>query len=341
MADTPILELRGLRKSFRAPGSVLHLKQFPAVQNVSLTVRQGETLGIVGESGCGKTTVARLIMGLETPTAGEIWFKGQRIDNLPESKRRPLRPSFQMVFQDSGSSLNPRKRVMDILAEPMLYHGVVDRAQAEARVEALLRQVGLPSELKSRYPHEFSGGQRQRICIARALSLNPDLVVLDEPVSALDVSVQAQILNLLRDLQAELGLTYIFIGHGLGAVRYISHRMAVMYMGRVVEAGDADTIFDHPAHPYTRALLDAAPVADYALRGRPRMTLSGEVGQEAPRRGCAFRGRCPFATDDCACADVTLRALSNEHWSACPMEISAPEADKARFAADRQAGGEA
>ena len=319
MTDAPLLELRNLSKSFPVPGGgILHRKQFHAVSDVSLTIQPGETFGIVGESGCGKTTVARLIMGLEAPTAGELWFKGQRIDNLPEDKRRPLRPKFQMVFQDSGSSLNPRKRVMDILAEPMLYHRVVDRAQAEARVDALLEQVGLPPELKGRYPHEFSGGQRQRICIARALSLGPDLLVLDEPVSALDVSVQAQILNLLRDLQAELGLTYIFIGHGLGAVRYVSSRIGVMYMGHVVETGDADTLFERPAHPYTRALLDAAPVPDYALRGRWRVTISGEAGlDDAPEGGCSFRGRCPFATSACQAVDMTLHPLDNDHWAAC------------------------
>ena len=317
MADTPILELRGLSKSFRQPGSLTRDRLFPAVQDVSLTVRQGETFGIVGESGCGKTTVARLIMGLEMPTAGEVWFKGQRIDHLPESQRRPLRTQFQMVFQDSGSSLNPRKRVMDILAEPMLYHKVVDRSQLDKRIDELLARVGLPAEWKTRYPHEFSGGQRQRVCIARALSLNPELMVLDEPVSALDVSVQAQILNLLKDLQAELGLTYIFIGHGLGAVRYVSSRIAVMYMGRVVETGGAEELFDHPAHPYTRALLDAAPVADYALRGRARVTVIGEAGQDTPDSGCAFRGRCPFAIPACQQASSALSAISGDHLSAC------------------------
>ena len=317
MADAPLLELRDLSKSFRLPGSLLRPRLFQAVRDVSLSVRKGETFGIVGESGCGKTTVARLIMGLEKPTAGEIWFEGQRLDNLPESQRRSLRPRFQMVFQDSGSSLNPRKRVADILCEPMLYHGVVERSRVQERVDELLRLVGLPGELKERYPHEFSGGQRQRICIARALSLNPELVVLDEPVSALDVSVQAQILNLLKDLQDELGLTYIFIGHGLAAVRYVSRRMAVMYMGRVVETGDADELFDHPTHPYTRALLDAAPVADYALRDRRRLTIAGEVSQDAPDGGCAFRRRCPFAAERCAAAEPALRELSGGHWSAC------------------------
>ena len=318
MADAPLLELRGLSKSFPVPGGgLMRKKPFHAVSDVSLAIQPGETFGIVGESGCGKTTVARLIMGLERPTAGEVWFRGQRLDHLTESQRRPLRPKIQMVFQDSGSSLNPRKRVVDILAEPMLYHGTVERTQVQARVDELLRLVGLPVELKERYPHEFSGGQRQRICIARALSLNPELVVLDEPVSALDVSVQAQILNLLKDLQAELGLTYIFIGHGLAAVRYVSRRMAVMYMGRVVEAGDADKLFDHPAHPYTRALLDAAPVADYTLRNRPRLTIAGEVGQEAPDGGCAFRHRCPFASQRCAAVEPALKKLSGDHWSAC------------------------
>ena len=317
MTDIPLLMLRGLSKSFPVPGELLRKKAFQAVKDVTLTVNQGETFGIVGESGCGKTTVARLIMGIEKPTAGAIWFRGRRIDNMPESQRRFLRPKFQMVFQDSGSSLNPRKQIADILAEPMLYHQVVDASQVDARVEHLMAQVGLPGELKTRYPHELSGGQRQRVCIARALSLNPDLIVLDEPVSALDVSVQAQILNLLRDLQAELGLTYIFIGHGLGAVRYVSRRIAVMYMGRVVEMGDADALFDHPAHPYTRALLDAAPVADYALRGRKRMTLVGEVGQDIPAAGCSFRGRCPFATPACETAGADFQALSDDHWSTC------------------------
>ena len=317
MIEVPLLVMRGLSKSFRVPGNLFERKQFQAVRDVTLTVRQGETFGIVGESGCGKTTMARLIMGLEKPTAGEIWFKGRRIDEMTESQRKSLRPQFQMVFQDSGSSLNPRKRVVDILAEPMLYHKVAERSDVEKRVTSLLEQVGLPGELRDRYPHEFSGGQRQRICIAKALSLNPDLLVLDEPVSALDVSVQAQILNLLRDLQEELGLTYIFIGHGLAAVRYVSQRMAVMYMGRVVEMGDADLLFDHPAHPYTRALMDAAPVADYALRDRQRMTLAGEVGQDVPEGGCAFRRRCPFATEACERADMALRALSDGQWSAC------------------------
>lgn len=258
-----LMEARGLTKRFRESGSTLLRPHWLwAVSGVDLVIRRGETLGIVGESGCGKSTVAKLLMGLEKPDGGEILFHGQRLDGLPERRLRPLRPRFQMVFQDSGSSLNPRKRVLDILADPMVRHGIVPRREAGREVERLLRQVGLTPEHALRYPHEFSGGQRQRICIARALSLKPEVVVLDEPVSALDVSVQAQILNLLRDLQGELGLTYLFIGHGLGAVHYMSHRIAVMYMGKVVEQGDGEKLFAHPLHPYTRALLSAIPYPD-------------------------------------------------------------------------------
>ena len=294
-------------------------KTFDAVRDVSLKVMPGETFGIVGESGCGKTTLARMIMCLERPSSGEIWLHGRRIDNLSESARRALRPRFQMVFQDSGSSLNPRKRVEDILREPMLYHHVGDAKQVDGRVDALMDMVGLPLEMKKRYPHEFSGGQRQRVCIARALSLNPDVLVLDEPVSALDVSVQAQILNLLRDLQQKMRLTYVFIGHGLGAVHYMSHRIAVMYMGRVVEMGPSDTLFDRPAHPYTRALLDAAPVADDTLRDRPRVQLTGEIGAAAPEGGCPLLPRCPYADGGCHQAGLTLRETDGRQTACARM----------------------
>lgn len=315
----PLLEVRHLRKTYTDGVGGLFRKEIQAaVEDVSFSVYPGETFGIVGESGCGKSTVARLIMALETPDSGEVLLDGQRIDNLSERQRMQLRPQFQMVFQDSGSSLNPRKTVLDILREPMLHHQVVKRRDAEHRVEELLQLVGLPLSAKERYPHEFSGGQRQRICIAKALSLNPKLVILDEPVSALDVSVQAQILNLLRDLQQELGLTCVFIGHGLGAVRYVSHRIAVMYMGRIVETGDAETLFAHPAHPYTRALLDAAPIADYDLRNRERVALKGEA-HGSLMEGCPFRDRCPCAEADCALVQTELQPVGNDpaHLSAC------------------------
>ena len=300
--DTPVLAAKNLHRAFPAEGEhhLFHRRMHPAVSGVSFEIYPGETFGLVGESGCGKSTVAKLLMGLEKLDEGEVYLEGQRIDRLSPNQLRPLRPRFQMVFQDSGSSLNPRKRVMDILREPMLYHGVAKPDTVQARIDELLEQVGLPKEMKHRYPHEFSGGQRQRICIARALSLEPKVIVLDEPVSALDVSVQAQILNLLRDLQEQMHLTYLFIGHGLGAVRYISHRIGVMYMGRLVECGEAEELFAHPAHPYTRALLDAVPVADYALRNRPRITLAGEVGEvQASSKGCPFAPRCPMAKPGC------------------------------------------
>ena len=314
--SVPILEMRHVTKRYRVSGeNSLIPRSFTAVRDVSLQVQRGETFGIVGESGCGKSTVARLLMCLEKPDEGEIRFDGRRIDDLPEGRRRALRPRFQMVFQDSGSSLNPRKRVRDILREPMLRHIGKGSEWVENRVEELLAMVGLPPEMKSRYPHEFSGGQRQRVCIARALSLDPDVVVLDEPVSALDVSVQASILNLLRDLQRQLGLTYVFIGHGLGAVRYVSRTIAVMYMGRIVELGPAETLFDRPAHPYTKALLDAAPVADDTLRGRRRTLLAGEI-TAAEEAGCPLRRRCPFAEEGCLGVSGELRMIGGRQ-TAC------------------------
>ena len=315
---TNMLELRGLRKRYRTGGTLLRPEYLDAVDGVDLTIREGEFFGVVGESGCGKSTLARLIMGIEKPTAGEVWLKGQRIDDLPEGKRRRLRPRFQMVFQDSGSSLNPRKRVIDLVAEPMLYHRLTTRKAAKARVAELLALVGLPEDMMRRYPHELSGGQRQRVCLARALGLKPELLVLDEPVSALDVSVQAQILNLLRDLQAQLKLTCIFIGHGLAAVRYVSQRMGVMYMGRMVEIGDAETLFSAPVHPYTRALVDAAPVIDTEKRDTPRTALTGELGSR-PESGCPLIRRCPYAKKACARANGALRIVRDgtEHVAAC------------------------
>ncbi len=356
MSVQPVMEARGLCKRYKVSGeNSLFARTFSAVKDVSFAVYPGETFGIVGESGCGKSTVARLLMCLEKPTAGEVFFQGRRADDLPEAQRRKLRPRFQMVFQDSGSSLNPRKRVEDILREPMQYHfanldsqnsfnaedsscGFLGKGPGEnrslaskerfspekntfldARVEELLSLVGLPADMKNRYPHEFSGGQRQRICIAKALSLNPDVIVLDEPVSALDVSVQAQILNLLRDLQEKLNLTYLFIGHGLGAVHYLSTRIAVMYRGRIVEQGGADALFSHPAHPYTKALLDAAPSADYSQRGRKRVSLSGEVDEEPPAGACPLYARCPYREGACLRFKGEMTAVPGDesHLSVC------------------------
>lgn len=318
----PILSVRELCKSYPEPEKhrLFRHAMNHAVQNVSFDLFAGETLGIVGESGCGKSTVARLIMGLERPDAGSVTFHDTRIDRLAENKLRPLRPRFQLVFQDSGSSLNGRKRIGDILREPMLYHRIIPQGKVDERIDELLDMVGLPASAKTRYPHEFSGGQRQRICIAKALSLNPELILLDEPVSALDVSVQAQILNLLRDLQAQLGVAYLFIGHGLGAVHYISDRIAVMYRGRIVETGNSEEVFRHPVHPYTRALLDAAPVADYAARTRERIVLPGEIGHSAWEEGCAFRSRCPYASASCEHAGCILVETGTPgHLSACNL----------------------
>lgn len=315
----PAAEVRDLTKIFReGPDSTR------AVNGVSLTVRPGETFGIVGESGCGKSTLAKLIMGLEKPTSGEVWLNGVRTDNMKERARRAVRPQCQMVFQDSGSSLNPRRRVDGIIGDPMRAHHILPEKDIPGRVAELLALTGLPKDAALRYPHEFSGGQRQRICIARALALDPKLVILDEPVSALDVSVQAQILNLLRDLQEKLGLTYIFIGHGLGAVRYISTRIAVMYLGRVVELGPSDALFDRPLHPYTRALLDAAPVADWSLRGRPRVALNGEAGSDIPEGGCPFRGRCPCALPACAEKEPVLAPGGEGRLTACDRALTLP-----------------
>ncbi|MBQ8554854.1 MAG: ABC transporter ATP-binding protein [Clostridia bacterium] len=317
---TPILTVRELSRNYPEPekNRLFSRAMNHAVQRVSFELYRGETLGIVGESGCGKSTVARMVMGLEKPDAGSVFFHDTRIDQLPERSLRSLRPRFQMVFQDSGSSLNGRKRVVDILREPMLYHRIVAKDKVDARIDALLDMVGLSPSAKLRYPHEFSGGQRQRICIAKALSLDPELIILDEPVSALDVSVQAQILNLLRDLQEKLGVSYLFIGHGLGAVHYISHRIAVMYRGRIVETGDSQELFRHPVHPYTRALLDAAPLADYDARNRERIVLRGEIGHTDWTEGCAFRRRCPYATSQCAHASCTMTAAGRPgHLSVC------------------------
>ena len=315
----PILTIKGLKKYYPVRTGILGKAQVKAVDGVDLTIYRGETLGLVGESGCGKSTIGRQIVGLEKPTHGQIFFDGQNIAAFSQAQRSR---KMQMIFQDSFSSLNPRRHVRDILAAPMLHHGLADTKNVDAKIDSLLDLVGLPRQAKQRYSHEFSGGQRQRIGIARALSLRPELLVCDEPVSALDVSIQAQILNLLRDLQKELGLTCLFIGHGLGAVRYVSDRIAVMYLGKIVEVAQAGSLFDSPAHPYTRALCDAVPVAEPSQRERERIVLAGDIpGNIAPPQGCRFHTRCLHETICSWQREPALLPVGSGHIAACHLAV--------------------
>lgn len=318
-----ILRVEGLKKYYPVKGGIITHKigEVKAVNGVSFSVKAGETLGLVGESGCGKSTLGRQIVGLEMPTEGRIFYKGMDLGAMRPKDMRPVRTQLQMVFQDSFSSLNPRKHVYEILSEPMVYHKIVSKDQLDVKLRELLEMVGLPQNALGRYPHEFSGGQRQRICIARALSLNPKLLVCDEPVSALDVSIQAQILNLLRDLQKDLDLTCIFIGHGLGAVNYVSDRIAVMYLGRIVEMAPSRSIFANPMHPYTRALFRAIPAPDPRDR-REGEILEGEVASNMnPPSGCPFHPRCPYSREECSRKTLELLPLKGdgEHLAACPV----------------------
>jgi len=293
-----------------------------AVDDVSFHVKQGETLGLVGESGCGKTTTARCILRAIEPTSGEILFQtedGETIDvaTLPYAPLRELRRDMQMIFQDPFGSLNPRMSLLDIVGEPLLVHGVKSARERADRVAELLRLVGLRPEYMRRFPHAFSGGERQRIGIARALALNPRLVVADEPVSALDVSVQAQVINLLQELQEELNLTYLFVAHDLSVVRHIAERVAVMYVGKVAELGPTEEIFNNPKHPYTSALLSSVPIPDPRMRAQ-RIILEGEVANPAnPPSGCYFHPRCRFAVDQCMTEAPVLEEISPNHWVSC------------------------
>jgi len=320
----PLAEIKGLKKYYPVrDGIIPHTVGFiHAVNGVDFELYPGETLGLVGESGCGKSTIGRQLAALETPTEGRIVYEGQPFTDRSAAGMRQIRTQIQMVFQDPYTSLNPKKRIFETLSYPMLYHGVTTKQNVHREVDRLLDMVGLPKNTKGRYPHEFSGGQRQRIGIARALSLNPRLIICDEPVSALDVSIQAQILNLLRDLQKELKLTYLFSGHGLDAVKYISDRIAVMYLGKIVELADAKELFDNPVHPYTQALCSAAPIPDPEARGRKRVILQGELpsNKDLPS-GCHFHSRCPYAIEECKRSEPALIQVQpgSGHLAACPV----------------------
>jgi oligopeptide transport system ATP-binding protein len=328
----PILEVDHLVKHFPITRGIIFDKQIGAVQavdDVSFSVKRGETLGLVGESGCGKSTLARSILQLIEPTSGSVRFEGNEITGLGTRDSRALRPQMQMIFQDPYSSLNPRKRIAQIIGDPMRMHGVVPRAGVRDAVRDLLETVGLNPEHYNRFPHEFSGGQRQRIGIARALALKPKLVIADEPVSALDVSIQAQIINLLEDLQDEFGLTYIFVAHDLSVVRHVADRIAVMYLGKIVEIGPAAEVYERPIHPYTLSLLSAVPIPDpRANAAREQIVLEGDVPSPAnPPPACRFHTRCPRATDICSEVEPELVNYGKDHWAAChhPVDREARE----------------
>ena len=309
-----LLRAERLVKEFPVKGGVVH-----AVSDVSFAIEKGETLGLVGESGCGKSTLGKLLLDLIAPTSGKVWFRGEDLSLVKGEALRELRRGMQMIFQDPYASLDPRMSVGRIIAEPLTAHHIVDSREERADiVRDLMEQVGLRPEFYSRYPHQFSGGQRQRIGIARALALNPELIICDEPVSALDVSIQAQILNLLSDLQRQRGLTYLFISHDLNVVRYLSDRVMVMFLGQLCELSDTPSLYESPRHPYTRFLLDAVPQPDPTRRDENRALLMGEVSSPVnPPSGCRFRLRCPCADARCAEQKPELTELAPGHFCAC------------------------
>jgi oligopeptide/dipeptide ABC transporter ATP-binding protein len=333
----PIVEVRSLKKYFPIRKGLLQREagRVHAVDDVTFDVSEGETLGLVGESGCGKSTLGRTIVRLLEPTEGEVIFQGRNISSIGTRSLRPLRREMQMIFQDPYASLNPRKRVGSIIGTPLKIHGV-DKSERRKRVQELLEKVGLSPEHYNRFPHEFSGGQRQRIGVARALALNPKLIVADEPVSALDVSIQSQMLNLLDDLQKELSLTYIFIAHDLGVVRHVSNRIAVMYLGKLVELSPADDLYERPIMPYTEALLSAVPIPDPDLaHARERIVLEGDVPSPInPPTGCRFHPRCRYMTDICREVEPPLVDYGNGHLAAChhPLNVDKATLDRVSVA---------
>ena len=335
----PLVEVRNLKKYFPIRKGLLQREvgRVHAVDDVTFAVREGETLGLVGESGCGKSTLGRTVVRLLEPTEGVVLFEGRDISSLGTRALRPLRRQMQMVFQDPYASLNPRKRVGSIIGTPLKIHGV-EKSERRARVQELLQTVGLSPEHYNRFPHEFSGGQRQRIGVARALALHPKLIVADEPVSALDVSIQSQMLNLLDDLQKELQLTYIFIAHDLGVVRHVSNRIAVMYLGKLVELSPAEELYQRPIMPYTEALLSAVPIPDPDLSAkRERIVLEGDVPSPInPPSGCRFHPRCRYMTDICKEVEPPLVDYGNGHLAACHHPLNVDKATLERATVSRR-----
>jgi len=322
-ADDVLVEVKDMKMHFPVTSGIIFQRKVAdvkAVDGISFTIKRGETLGLVGESGCGKTTTGRCILQLYTPTAGDVIYDGQRLNDLDSRSMRAMRRQMQIIFQDPYGSLNPRMTCGDIVGEPLVVHKLTSgKGEYRDRVTELLQTVGLNPYMADRYPHEFSGGQRQRIGIARALAVNPSFIVCDEPVSALDVSIQAQVINLLEDLQEQFGLTYLFIAHDLSVVRHISDRVAVMYLGHIVEIADRIELYENPQHPYTRALLSAIPIPDPIIEAqRERIILTGDVPSPMnPPPGCVFHTRCPIMVDSCMDETPALREVSPNHWVSC------------------------
>lgn len=312
----PVIETKNLTKYFKTPRGLLH-----AVESVNLTIEEGKTIGVVGESGCGKTTLGRVITRLEEATSGEVYLEGKEILGLKGSAKKKIYHDIQMIFQDPYSSLNPRLSLGDIIADPIETMGArMSKKELHEKVLSLMDTVGLPPRYYNQYPHELDGGRRQRVGLARALALDPKFIVCDEPVSALDVSIQAQILNLLMDLQEEKKLAYMFITHNLFVVKHISHNIMVMYMGQVVEFAEKNELFAHPSHPYTKALLAAIPQPDLSSRGKNRELLTGEVSSPIePKPGCRFSPRCPYASEKCRAGEIPLKEIAPNHYCACTL----------------------